>query len=182
MADSNITKRALAAAMKELMTQKPFSKISIANICDKCDMNRKSFYYHFKDKYDLMNWIFDMDVIPLAQEIDELMSWDAIEVLCNYFYENRVFYRNALSVQGQNSFSDHFHELLLPLIANRIGEILGEDEVTDFQVNFFADACTLALKRWLLDRECISPEELIINLKSCVKYISLRVQESDELL
>ena len=58
MADSNITKRALAAALKELMEQKPFSKINVAEICEKCGMNRKSFYYHFKDKYDLVNWIF----------------------------------------------------------------------------------------------------------------------------
>lgn len=57
MADSNITKRALAAALKELMEQKPFSKINVADICEKCGMNRKSFYYHFKDKYDLVNWI-----------------------------------------------------------------------------------------------------------------------------
>ena len=42
MADSNITKRALAAALKELMEQKPFSKINVAEICEKCGMNRKS--------------------------------------------------------------------------------------------------------------------------------------------
>ena len=36
MADSNITKRALAAALKELMEQKPFSKINVAEICEKC--------------------------------------------------------------------------------------------------------------------------------------------------
>ena len=56
MADSNITKRALAAALKELMEQKPFSKINVAEICEKCGMNRKSFYYHFKDIYDLADW------------------------------------------------------------------------------------------------------------------------------
>lgn len=61
MADSNITKRALAAAFKSLMEEMPFSKITVAMICEKCDMNRKSFYYHFEDKYDLVNWIFDMD-------------------------------------------------------------------------------------------------------------------------
>ena len=38
MADSNITKRALAAALKELMEQKPFSKINVAEICEKCGM------------------------------------------------------------------------------------------------------------------------------------------------
>ena len=44
MADSNITKRALAAALRELMEEKPFEKISVGDICERCDMNRKSFY------------------------------------------------------------------------------------------------------------------------------------------
>ena len=58
MADSNITKNALAASMKKLMSKSPFSKISVGDICENCGMNRKSFYYHFRDKYDLVTWIF----------------------------------------------------------------------------------------------------------------------------
>lgn len=58
MAGSNITKNALAQAMKELMLEKKFEKISVTDICNQCGMNRKSFYYHFRDKYDLVNWIF----------------------------------------------------------------------------------------------------------------------------
>ena len=68
MSDSNITKRALAAALRELMEAEPFDKIQIAQICQRCDMNRKSFYYHFRDKYDLMNWIFDMDFDAFTKE------------------------------------------------------------------------------------------------------------------
>ena len=58
MADSNITKRALAAALKQLMETKPFAKISVSDICEACAMNRKSFYYPFKAQSPLVNWIF----------------------------------------------------------------------------------------------------------------------------
>jgi len=68
LADSNITKRALAASLKELLLEEPFDKISVAQICERCDMNRKSFYYHFKDKYDLVNWIYDTEFIDLVCE------------------------------------------------------------------------------------------------------------------
>ena len=70
MADSNITKNALAVSMKKLMEKKPFSKISVGDICEDCGMNRKSFYYHFRDKYDLVNWIFYVDFI-------ERMEWSS---------------------------------------------------------------------------------------------------------
>lgn len=76
MPDSNITKKALAMAMKELMEQIPFSKISVSDICEKCGMNRKSFYYHFKDKYDLVNWIFDVEFFQAVHVRDyNLPNW-----------------------------------------------------------------------------------------------------------
>ena len=73
MADSNITKNALAVSMKKLMEKKPFSKISVGDICEDCGMNRKSFYYHFRDKYDLVNWIFYVDFI-------ERMDWSTVAI------------------------------------------------------------------------------------------------------
>ena len=58
MSEANVTKNALAASMKKLMRMRPFEKISVSDICNDCGINRKSFYYHFRDKYDLVNWIF----------------------------------------------------------------------------------------------------------------------------
>ena len=115
-ADSNLTKRALAAAMKELMEQMPFSKISVSDIAEQCGMNRKSFYYHFKDKYDLVNWIFDMEYLQLSSRQDYAGIWDFLTELCSFFYENRSFYRRALRIEGQNSLLEHFKEVLEPSI------------------------------------------------------------------
>lgn len=117
MADSNITKWALATSLKELMAEQPFDKINVAQICERCDMNRKSFYYHFKDKYDLVNWIFDTEFITLLKDekLDVSHSnykerWAFVEKMCQYFYQNHGFYRKALQIRGQNSFRDHFRE------------------------------------------------------------------------
>ena len=69
MPDSNITKKALAMAMKELMEQIPFSKISVSDICEKCGMNRKSFYYHFKDIYDLLEEMLNQRVEQMIETL-----------------------------------------------------------------------------------------------------------------
>ena len=118
MPDSNITKKALAMAMKELMEQIPFSKISVSDICEKCGMNRKSFYYHFKDKYDLVNWIFDVEFFRLSMSGTTICQTGhgVLEDSCQYFYENQSFYRKALQIEGQNSFVEHFRETLKPLL------------------------------------------------------------------
>jgi len=53
----NITKLALANSLKGLMVKKAFSNISVRDFVDDCGLTRQAFYYHFKDKYDLVNWI-----------------------------------------------------------------------------------------------------------------------------
>ena len=81
MADSSITKKALASSLKELMAQMPLSKIGVGDICANCEMNRKSFYYHFKDKNDLINWIFDSEFLSCVDTTDEGNRWQNIEEL-----------------------------------------------------------------------------------------------------
>ena len=173
MADSNITKRALAAALRELMEEMPFDKIQIAQICERCDMNRKSFYYHFKDKYDLVNWIFDTEFISFSRDIANYLPsddrWELIERACEHLYADRAFYRKALLTKGQNSLSDHLREYLFPLIKIRIAQLLNDDAASEFTINFFTDAVLCAIERWLLDKQCMPPEEFVSKIKQIIQ-------------
>lgn len=178
MADSNITKRALAASLKELMEEKPFEKINVGDICEKCDMNRKSFYYHFKDKYDLVNWIFDTEFIMVAHTRDYDDVWELLRAMSIFFYDNRNFYRKALCIKGQNSFSDHFKELISPVISNRIQSV-SDETIMDFQVTFIADAVVIAIQKWLVENSEIEPEEFVRQIKLSIKYIVIQYRDME---
>lgn len=174
MAGANITKRALAKAMKELAEEVPFSKITVEDICERCHLNRTSFYYHFKDKFDLANWIFDTEfqeianrfpAEPVGAEEDE---WELYRLLSAYLYENRGFYRNALAVRGQNSMTEHFRELCRPVIRSRLCQAMGVGKVHPFLVEFFTDAVLCAIERWITDRDIMAPEEFVGLLHDCL--------------
>lgn len=180
MADSNITKRALSNALKELMEEKPFEKISVSDICEKCHMNRKSFYYHFRDKHDLANWIFDMEFIELAREnsievtnMDRSFEerWSDIAIFCRYFYEHRDFYRSVLRVDGQNSFSEHFRSFLYPLLRLRVEDILGQEAIPQMVYDFVVDGIVCAFERWLRDKNCISADAFVGNIYMLMKLL-----------
>lgn len=179
MADSHITKWALSAALKELMQDKPFEKISVADICQMCQMHRQSFYYHFKDKYDLVNWIFDNEFIAVARKSEFTDQWDFMHALCTYFFTNREFYRKVLTVKGQNSFTEHFREYLHPVLDRRIGELLGDQYVEEFHINFFADALICTIERWLSDKHSMQPQELIRLLQSLIHTRSVAVSQDN---
>ena len=191
MADSNITKLALSGALKELLEEQSFEKISVSDICERCGMNRKSFYYHFKDKYDLVNWIFDTEFVELNQVNtlyiqDENYSfddrWKNIEITCTYFYENRTFYRRVLKVDGQNSFVSHFREFIHPLLRLRVEDLLGMDDVPEMVYDFVVDGVICAIERWLLDKNCVGTEEFMFSLKKMIQilYIGLDRRISED--
>lgn len=163
MADSNITKKALAEGMKKLMSEKPFAKISITDICELCGMNRKTFYYHFQDKYELVNWIFDIEFISVARQKKYTDSWEMFSALFAYFDENREFYRNALTVTDYNSFRQHFHELLSTIFTKRMSELFKDESISDkkksFCIHVLSDAFISAAERWLTDKEKLTAVE-----------------------
>ena len=100
-----------------------------------------------------------------------------LEELTAYFYNNRYFYRKVLSVEGQNSFGNHFREMMIPVVVTRMREILPMEEMQEFQINFFTDAVVETVYRWIMGKNCMSSEEFMVQLKKCiqsvVKYVDI---------
>lgn len=162
MPDSSITKKALADALKQLMAEKPLQKISVGDICERCSMNRKSFYYHFRDKYDLVNWVFYTEFAEQFIGEGQITSGFFLEKICTYFYRNRAFYVSALEQEGQNSFSEYFADVMRSLLSLYYTDVVDRDDAYEFIITFYTDALLAALKRWL--REGTMPPERFVDL------------------
>lgn len=173
MADSSITKRALAQALKDLLEEEPFEKVSVSAICEACGMNRKSFYYHFKDKYDLVAWIYDSEFVTPLRASKVEVGWDLLEQMCAYFAQNRTFYAKTLAYEGQNSLSSYFYEVATGLLNHELDghaddAELQHPETRAFVVTFFADALTAAIKRWIFSGCPQEPAEFVGLLHFCL--------------
>ena len=53
------TKEILARTLFDLLENKPFSKITVNELCEKSDIVRSTFYLHFRDKYELLSYCLD---------------------------------------------------------------------------------------------------------------------------
>ena len=168
MPDSSLTKRALAQAIKELMNEKPLVKIRIADIVDRCQMNRQSFYYHFRDKYDLVNWIFYTELITELQNSPNKDEYEELKNICRYLYDKRAFYINALKFTGQNSFYEYFGEVIYQLLKAAFNESFGNSDQTDFNAMFYADALRACIFRWLTSGAKMPPDEFVGKIRSAL--------------
>lgn len=185
MPSSLLTKKIFADTLKRQMESTPFAKISIGDITKECGMNRNSFYYHFKDKYDLLNWIFTTEIAEVVsrEEALDLSGWELFERICVCLYSSRVFYANAMNYEGQNSFLNYFEEMFAALLEARAEDLLKEDidpEFREFYTEFFLSSIIMTIVRWIKDGAKYPPDRFIEMLKRAAAGLALRVLEDNE--
>lgn len=121
------TKNLLAESLKDLSRFKPIDKITIKELTKNCGLTSPTFYNHFRDKYDLIAWIYNQKV---EASLENFGRGDSLEdVICKWLeiiLEDEDFYVNLLkNAVGQNSFryttTDHAINLLGEWIKTRHG-------------------------------------------------------------
>lgn len=161
----DLTKRLIADSFKTLMLRHSFEKISILMITNEAGIRRPSFYNHFQDKYDLLEWIVDTEVVAPAEPL--LRAGARREALAGLFSrlsENAAFYRKAFSVTGQNGFEEAFVARMRDLFLRSVAlpspaghaELLSDRIVAAFHAVCFVSV----VKTWLEGGENSSVEEL----------------------
>lgn len=95
----------LAESFKELTLKQPIEKITIKEITDKAGVIRPTFYNHFQDKYELLEWIITKELLePIEPLIQNGMVSEALVVLFSNIEKEKEFYSKAVKLEGQNSF------------------------------------------------------------------------------
>lgn len=121
---SQITKKAIAEAFIRIMENKPMGKITITDIAEECGISRMTFYYHFRDVYDLIEWICREYVKEVYGDISRYESWQAgLNSLCTIIYENRKFARNVYDSIHRDYLERYILEIVYELFLDRVEEV-----------------------------------------------------------
>ncbi len=63
MAEGDFTKQKVADALIEMAKTQPLDKITVRDISVQSGINRQTFYYHFRDKTELLNWVYNTNFL-----------------------------------------------------------------------------------------------------------------------
>ena len=101
---SSRTKKYLADALKRLSSEKPLAKITVKDLCEYSHVNRGTFYYHFKDINNLINWIYHTEITIPSQEIIKNYPITSMPSVTSFMLEkcsqDRDFYIQAFALDG----------------------------------------------------------------------------------
>lgn len=155
------TKLWIADAMKRLMSKKSLDKIRVTEICREAQIGRPAFYYHFRDKYDLVAWIF----LHSVSETD-VNSVESAAAHMNSMRNDYLFYKRAFEDSSQNALWQYIHQYFVDRYAQEAKAILGTDVLdaqTEFSINLYCYGTVGMTRQWLL-YDNITPAETIVEM------------------
>lgn len=171
---SQITKRALEQSLKNLLLKKPLTKITVSDIADDCGINRMTFYYHFKDIYDLVEWSCLEDAKRALDEKKTYETWQ--QVLLQIFEavkENKPFILNVYRCVHREQVEKYLQPLVDQLILGVINEETGNMTIRDEDKQFIAQIYSYIfiglMLDWIKDDMREDPQPLVDRLARLIK-------------
>ena len=167
MEERNAIEVKLAASLKSLAVRHPFEKITIKQITDGAGVIRVTFYNHFQDKYDLLEWIMRTEILePVRILLANSMFREAVVLIFRNMQKDKDFYMHIVNMEGQNSFSEMAERGIEEILRHAIGgtELSGKGPNVwispEFVSKYYAKAMTFVVVEWIRTGMTISPEEM----------------------
>ena len=166
----------LAESFKELVYKRPIEKITIKEITDKAGVIRPTFYNHFQDKYELLEWIIRTELIdPMRPLIQNGLSDQALLFVFTGVQNDKEFYVRARRLEGQNSFES----IVTKCIQDTLLDAFGMSEFDDKMVKsltpelismYYAKAMCFLVLSWIDSGMKTTPQEMADIYKYLVNH------------
>ena len=171
---SQITKRALEQSLKNLLLKKPLTKITVSDIADDCGINRMTFYYHFKDIYDLVEWSCLEDAKRALDEKKTYETWQqGLLQIFEAVKENKPFILNVYRCIHREEVEKYLQplvdQLLLGVINEETGNMTIRDEDKQFIAQIYSYIFIGLMLDWIKDDMREDPQPLVDRLARLIK-------------
>ena len=156
---AEITKMWIAENMREIMKHKPIDKIRVTEICKAADIERPTFYYHFKDKYALVAWMFCKD----AYGTDIISVSSAAEGM-NKMKQEILFYKRAYEDDSGNALwlymLEYFVQRYTELAMKKLGTDVLDPQLA-YSIRFYCMGAVGMTREWVLNDNITSAETVV---------------------
>ena len=148
------TKRALAGSFRKLLSKRGLDKITVKDIVEDCGVNRQTFYYHFHDIYDLLEWVLKDTAEKLLSQEADYSDWTAgLESVMEFIQENRILVLNAYYSISHETLADDIKQCLRPYTSELVQSQARDMDrpVAQEDLDFVTDIFTLTASGFIME-------------------------------
>lgn len=172
---AKLTKKAICASFLRFLEQKPLERITVKDIVDDCEINRKTFYYYYQDIYALLNDVFQMRLQEIKESLppDQYSLRDAMKVITEYLYHDRKVTSHVFKSLGYEKINDILFDSCMMYLPGFVKSSASDLSVSDSDLELIATYCSITiaglLTKWISQDMQTIPEETIDRFFEIVK-------------
>ena len=153
-----------------LLAKKAIDDITVREIVELCEIRRQTFYYHFRDKYELLKWIYTDDAQQVFDENLSFENWPKyISALLNHMRSEKDFYINTIR-SDETCFEQFLFDLTKSIFHMAIVSLDQHHQINEVEMNFYSQfysfGITGVIISWVKSDMRESAERVSANLKS----------------
>lgn len=171
---SLITKKALAKSLKSLMKKSTLDQITVKDVAADCGVNRQTFYYHFRDIYDLIEWIYNMEAVESIAMHKSYGTWQqGFLIIFEYVGNNLEFCTNCFNSLGREPLDRFLYNSTFNLLIGVVNEVAEGTAVKEherrFIANFYCYAFIGIMTQWIREGARENPRNIIDELNRLIE-------------
>ena len=169
MSNAAFTKLMIAQGLKRLLKTTSFVNVSVGDIARECKISRNTFYYHFKDIYDLVEWACMEDAAKALANKKTYDTWQQgfIQIF-HAVRENKVFVMNVYRCVSREQVEKYLvpltDQLIMGVIAERSAGMTVREEDKQFIAQVHSYSFVGLMLDWIKDDMRAEPELLVNKL------------------
>lgn len=171
---SQVTKRALEQSLKNMLLKKPLTKITINDIAEDCGISRMTFYYHFRDIYDLVEWSCLEDARRALEEKNTYETWQqGLFQIFEVVRENKPFVMNVYRCVHKEQVEKYLQPLVDSLVMGVIQEesagLVVREEDKAFIAQVYGYVLIGVMLDWIREDMKEAPEQIMDRLATLLQ-------------
>ena len=167
------SKGVIKRTLLKLLEHKPLNKISVAELCKECRINRGTFYNHFFDINDVYESVESDFFGEIQRHLDsqKILSLNAefFSGLLRFFLDSPVMSRLSAMKLPNSDLIDRIHTMILNKIAKDLGQerVTADKEKLDGLFGYVIGGCSYLIFRWA---KTPSEREIPAVARQCADY------------
>lgn len=148
---AQFTKTAIIESFLRLLETRSIEKTTVKDIVEDCGVNRKTFYYYFKDIYDLTESVFRYSLEEFARVHTQTAT--SQQIVLDFFdmiYDYKRVIMHVFNSPDSQIFENYLYEVLSKLMLASIREKLKDSGVTEGDIALMSDMLTMTFLGFVL--------------------------------
>ena len=151
----DLTKNMFADTLVEMLKEMPLDKVRVRKLCERCGTTSPTFYYYFRDKYELVVWVFLQDVSDAYNGVKSGSGKKGMDQVISHVKERKTFYQKAFTDQSQNSLGEYIQAFIIRYFMEAMLHSTGESPTEDqiLMIKYHIYGIMGMFREWLFEQD-----------------------------